>query len=532
MSHAHGDVERRLTLASVMVVFLLSAASQTIVSTALPRIVSELHGLHLYAWATTAYLLASTVMVPIWGKLGDIYGRKAILLVGMGIFMAGSCLSGLSGEFGRLPLLSDGMTQLIAFRTLQGLGGGALLTTAFAILADMFVPRERARYQALFTSMFGLASVVGPVIGGFFTDHGTVTLFGHVVQGWRWAFFVNVPLALVAWLLVLTQMPTSPYRGEGRIDFLGAALIVAIFTPLLLVMTWGGREYAWTSPLILLLIATAAAATWAFVLVERAVRDPILPLELFRNRTFVTANVAALIYSAAFMGVSTFLPLYMQVGQGIAATESGLTMLALMGGLIVSSALNGQFVTRTGRFKPFMVGGGAVFILGLVLLAFIGPETSTFDLAWRLAIAGIGLGPGQSLFSLAVQNSAPPHQVGVTTSSSQFMRQIGGAMGVALFGAVVASSLAGGAAGQGAAPAGAERKLDIGDLQRLALERQARHGAPPRSSEAAQSERRLAASLSRAVSNGVVFSLGFMAAGFACMLLIPGARLGEREDKG
>ncbi|MDP3174674.1 MAG: MDR family MFS transporter [Phenylobacterium sp.] len=527
--YAYTDTERRLTLISVMIVFLLSAVSQTIVATAMPRIIAELHGLKLYAWATTAYLLSSTVMVPIWGKLGDLYGRKIILLIGMAIFMTGSCLSGLAGELGTLPLLGGGMTQLIIFRAIQGLGGGALFTTAFAILADLFPPRERARFQGLFGSMFGIASVVGPVIGGFFTDHGTVTLFGHVVQGWRWVFYVNVPLALIALFMVLTQMPTTPHRGTGKVDVLGAGLIMVIFIPLLLVMTWGGRDHAWTSPLILSLVSLSILGAVAFVFVERTVWDPILPLELFKNRTFVTANTAALVYSMAFMGVATFLPLYMQLGQGVGATKSGLVMLALMGGMIASSTINGQFVTRTGHFKPFMIGGGAVFLLGLCLLATIGPDTSTFDLAWRLAITGIGLGPGQSLFGLAVQNAAPPHQIGVTTSSSQFVRQIGGAMGVALFGAIVTSSLAGELSKQ--SPAGAARHLDIGDLQGMALAQHPRNGAaqPPMTVEAAKDARILKVSFSTAVVHGIIVSVTLMVAGFACMLLIPAAPLRERD---
>jgi len=312
--HHFSDDERRLTLFSVLIVFLLSAMSQTVVATAMPRIVAELSGLQLYAWATTAYLLASTVMVPIWGKLGDLYGRKLILLTGIGVFVTGSWLCGLAGEFGDLPVLGGGMTQLIAFRTLQGLGGGALFTTAFAIIADLYAPLERAKFSGLFGSIFGVASILGPVIGGFFTDHGTVILFGHVIQGWRWVFYVNVPFALTAVAMIVVKMPALPHRGGGRIDFIGAALIVAAFVPLLLAITWGGREYAWTSPLILGLLGFAALSLIAFVLVERAVRDPIVPLDMFTNRTFTTANGASFIYSMAFMGVTAFLPLYMQVG--------------------------------------------------------------------------------------------------------------------------------------------------------------------------------------------------------------------------
>ena len=526
------EADRRLTLISVLIVFLLSAMSQTVVATAMPRIVADLSGLQLYAWATTSYLLASTVMVPIWGKLGDIFGRKAILLVGIGVFLVGSWLAGLSGEFGDLPLLGGGMTQLIAFRAVQGIGGGALFTTAFAIIADLYAPRERAQFSGLFDAVFGVGSVFGPVIGGFFTDHGTVSFAGHVIEGWRWVFYVNVPFALAAVAMITLKMPELPRRGEGRIDYAGAALIVVGFTALLLAITWGGRDYAWTSGVILGLLALSAATLTAFVFVERAVWDPILPLELFRNRTFNTANGAAFVYSMAFMGVTSFLPLYMQVGQGVPATRSGLTMLALMVGLIASSTINGQLVTRTGRYKPFMIGGGAILIVGVFTLCFIGPDTGTLDLAWRLLLVGIGLGPGQSLFSLAVQNAVPMHQLGVATSSGQFVRQIGSTMGVALFGALLTSGLTAELDRLSAATPGVQvERLELSDLQRMAMERD----ADPAAAEARLSDPQARAvdhvvrqSFSTAVVHGIVFSLAVLIIGFVLMLMIPVMPLRER----
>ncbi|MDP3866906.1 MDR family MFS transporter [Phenylobacterium sp.] len=530
--HVYSDDERRLTLISVMIVFLLSAMSQTIVGTAMPRIIAELSGLHLYAWATTAYLLASTVMVPIWGKLGDLYGRKPILLIGIGIFLAGSWLAGLAGEFGDLPLLGGGMTQLIIFRAVQGVGGGALFTTAFAIIADLFAPRERAKFSGLFGSVFGIASVFGPVVGGFFTDHGTVTLFGHVIAGWRWVFYCNIPFALAAVAMILIKMPTLPIRGVGRIDWAGAGLIIAGFVPLLLAITWGGREYAWASPLILGMLGFAMAVLTGFVFVEKRVRDPIIPLELFKNTTFTTANGAAFVYSMAFMGVTSFLPLYMQVGQGIPATTSGLTMLALMGGMIASSTINGQLVTKTGQYKPFMIGGGVVLIFGVFLMCFIGPDTTTLDLAWRLLIVGIGLGPGQSLFGLAVQNAVPFHQIGVATSSGQFVRQIGSTMGVALFGALLTSGLASELAKRTPAEPGAVvRTLDLSDLQAMAMERNLHpEQAAARAADPKQvaMERTIRTSFSVAIVHGMIFALCSLIAGFILMLFIPVATLRER----
>jgi EmrB/QacA subfamily drug resistance transporter len=465
--------DRRLTLISVTVVFALSSMSTTVVATAMPRIVAELSGLHLYAWVTTAYMLASTVMVPIYGKLGDIFGRKPVLVAGVLIFMAGSALCGLAGEFGRLPILGGGMTQLIASRTVQGLGGGALFTTALAIVADIYGPRERAKFSGVFGSIFGVFSLIGPVIGGFFTDHGTVTLFGHVIAGWRWVFYVNVPFAIPALCLILFRMPTLPVRGSGKIDYLGAVLMVTAFVPLLLALSWGGHDYAWLSPVIIGLFAFGLAMLAVFVLVERAVWDPILPLAMFRNRTFSTANSALFFFGMNFTSLSIFLPLFMQVGQGTPATRSGLTMLPLMVGMVLSSNVVGQIVSRTGRLKPYMIGAGALVLAGVILLCFMGPDTSTLGIAWRLGIIGIGLGPSQNLLQLAIQNSAEAHQMGIATASTQFTRQIGQTVGVALFAAILTTSLAV-ELGRHAPQPGMVRQLDLGDLQRMALERQER----------------------------------------------------------
>ena len=299
--------ERNLTLGAVLVVFLLGALDNTIVSTAMPRIIADLNGLSLYTWVTTAYLLASTVMVPIYGKLSDMYGRKPILTFGVSLFLVGSMLCGLAGEFGPLPLLGSGMTQLIIFRALQGLGGAALFSSAFAIIADIFPPAERGRYQGLFGGVFGLASVLGPIIGGFFTDHGTVTVLGYLVAGWRWVFYVNVPLGLVALYLIATQMPLLKAGvGGGKIDFAGAGLILSAFVPLLLGLTWGGSTYPWTSPTILILFGVAALSLVAFVVVELRVKNPILPLELFRVPVFSIANAASFIINIAFLGIIMF----------------------------------------------------------------------------------------------------------------------------------------------------------------------------------------------------------------------------------
>ncbi|MFL5296893.1 MAG: MDR family MFS transporter [Phenylobacterium sp.] len=435
------DAEKRVTLWGVAIVFLLSALDQTIVATAMPRIIAELNGLALYAWVTTAYLLSSTVMVPIWGKLGDLFGRKPVLLAGILFFLLGSWLSGLSGEFGPLPLLGGGMVQLIVFRAIQGIGGGALFTTAFAIIGDLYPPRERGKIGGMFGAVFGLSSTIGPLIGGYFTDHGTVTLAGHVVAGWRWVFYLNLPLSVLSLFMILFKMPRMSHQAKGKIDFIGAALIIATFVPLLLGLTFGGRTYAWTSPTELGLFGGALLGLGLYVVNERFASDPILPLDLFQNRVFTTANLAGFLVSMSFMSTVAFLPLFMQLGQGVAATTSGLSTLPLMAGLMGSSIAAGRVVTRTGAYKPLMIAGILVTIVGIWLLSRMHADTSRLDLSWRMLVLGIGLGPGQSLFSLAVQNALPPDRLGVVTSASQFFRQIGSTMGVAIFGTVLTANL-------------------------------------------------------------------------------------------
>jgi EmrB/QacA subfamily drug resistance transporter len=465
--------ERQATLAGVMIVFLLSAMDQTIVSTAMPRIVSQLQGLNLYAWVTTAYLLASTVMVPIYGKLGDLYGRKAILVTGVSIFTLGSVLCGMAGEFGAFPLLGGGMVQLIVFRGLQGVGGGALFTGAFAVIADLYPPRERGKLGGLFGATFGLSSVLGPVIGGFFTDLGPAHVLGLTIAGWRWVFYVNLPLSLIALFVLIYKMPVLTHRVPGKVDFIGAILIVATFVPLLLALSWAGREYAWTSPLILGLFAGSALGLAAFLVAETLVPNPILSLALFKNKVFATTNAAGFITNMAFMGLVTFLPLYMQLGQGVPATVSGLTLLPLMMGLIGSAAISGILVTKTGRYKPFLLGGTVMMVLGALLLSAVTPDTKTLDVAWRVLVLGIGLGPIQSLFSLAVQNAVKPTQIGVATSASQFFRQIGSTIGVAVFGTVLTAQLAEAARNAAAkAPGVHVHALTLSDLEQMAVDSQ------------------------------------------------------------
>jgi EmrB/QacA subfamily drug resistance transporter len=363
--------ERRITLIGLMIVFLLSALDQTIVGTAMPRIIAQLQGLDLYAWVTTAYLLASTVMVPIYGKLSDLYGRKSILLTGIGLFTLGSVLCGAAGEFGRLPLLGGGMVQLIVF------------TSAFAIIADIFPPRERGRFGGLFGAMFGLASILGPLIGGFFAQLGTTHIGPLAIAGWRWIFYINLPLASLALFMIAVKMPPLTRRVPGTVDYLGAILVITTFVPLLLALSWAGNTYPWSSPRVLGLLGISVAGLAAFVFVESRVAHPILSLRLFTNRTFTFANLASFIVSMSFMGVVSFLPLYLQLGAGAQPAQSGFVMLPLMLGLIAASTISGQLVSRFGVFKPILLGGQAIMVVGTILLTLIHPGMSLCCSRWR-----------------------------------------------------------------------------------------------------------------------------------------------------
>lgn len=351
------SAERRLTLAALAVVVLLSALDQTIVATAMPRIIEELRGLSMYAWVTTAYLLTSTVSVPLYGKLSDQYGRKPILISGVLMFLVGSTLCGLAGEFGDLPVLGSGMMQLIVFRALQGLGAGALMTVSFAVMADMYPPRERGKLFGVFGSVFGLATVAGPFIGGFFTDHGTVTLLGYEVAGWRWVFYINLPLGAFALFMIIYRMPTLRRGTGGSIDYLGAVLVVLTAAAALLGLTLGGTRYAWDAPIIVGLFVASAVSLAIFIRVERHAAHPILPLHLFAIPTFRMAALGSFVMSMAFLGVVMFMPLYMQAAQGVSALQSGVALLPLIIAMIFSSITSGRIVARTGKYKLLMVGG-------------------------------------------------------------------------------------------------------------------------------------------------------------------------------
>lgn len=469
--HAVTDQEKRLTLIGLILVFLLGALDSTIVGTAMPRIIQELKGFELYAWVTTSYLLCSTVIVPIYGKLGDLYGRKPVLIFGIGIFLLGSALCGLSGMFGTLPLLGSGMTQLVIFRAIQGLGSAALFSLSFTIIADLFTPRERGKFMGLFGATFGLASAIGPLVGGFFTDHGSVTIAGWAIAGWRWVFYVNLPLGLCSLLLIVFEMPSlRPDNPGGRIDYLGVFLFITATVPLLLAITWGGQSYAWTSPQIVGLESMASASLLLFIVVEQRVRDPLLPLSLFSNRVFLISNLAGFLTGLSFLGVIMFMPLFTQVVLGQNATQSGWTQMPMMLGLLIGSIVAGRLASKTGKYKPTIVGGTVALLGALLWLAAITTHTAPLDLSLRLFIVGIGLGPSQSLFNLAVQNAVPSTQLGIATSASQFFRQMGSVVGLALFGALLTYRLTDELSKRVPELAAGAVRMDLSQVQSLALD--------------------------------------------------------------
>lgn len=426
--------EKLLAFSGVLMVLFLASLNLTVVGTALPRVIAELEGFSLYAWVFTSFSLTSTVSLPIYGKLSDLYGRKGILLFGIALFTLSSVLAG----------LSQTIVQLILFRALQGLGGGALMGMAFATIGDIFTPRERGKYQGFNGAVFGISSLIGPVIGGLITD----------TIGWRWVFFVNVPVAVVAALFIVRYLPSKAQGRVAPIDYLGSALLVAGVVPLLLALTWGGVDYPWTSPLILGLLAGSLALLTAFAAWQTRAPDPILAPRLFRNATFNIANIAGFLTSTALFGAIIYLPLFVQGVQGGSAAASGFALTPLMGGLVVSSALAGLWVARTGRYKTLILLGTVTMLAALYLLTTMGPATPTYLTSAYMVLLGVGLGPTNSLFVLAVQNAFPLTDLGVVTSANQFFRQIGGTLSVAVFGAIVTLSLSGALAGPLAASEG------------------------------------------------------------------------------
>ncbi|MEU1078342.1 MULTISPECIES: MFS transporter [unclassified Streptomyces] len=418
--------ERRTVLVAIgalLLGMLLAALDQTIVSTALPTIVSELGGMEHLSWVVTAYMLASTAATPLWGKLGDQYGRKKLFQAAIVIFLVGSALCGIAQDMG----------QLIAFRALQGLGGGGLMVLSMAIVGDLVPPRERGRYQGLFGAVFGATSVLGPLLGGLFTQH----------LSWRWVFYVNLPVGVVALLVIAAVLHIPVHRTRHTIDYLGTFLIASVATCLVLVASLGGTTWAWSSAQIIGLAVLGAVLLGAFVAVERRAAEPVLPLKLFRIRTFTLVAVISFVIGFAMFGAMTYLPTFLQVVQGVTPTMSGVHMLPMVFGLLLTSTVSGQIVSRTGRWKVFPIAGTAIVTVGLLLLHRLTEASSTWEMSLYFFVFGAGLGLVMQVLVLVVQNAVAYADLGVATSGATFFRSIGASFGVAIFGTVFTNRLNG-----------------------------------------------------------------------------------------
>ncbi|MGD0061845.1 MAG: MDR family MFS transporter [Streptosporangiaceae bacterium] len=410
-----------IVLPGLLMAILLAMLDQLIVGTALPRIVGSLGGVTHLAWVVTAYVLASTVTTPFYGKLGDMYGRKKLFIFAIVIFLAGSALSGLSQD----------MAQLIAFRAIQGLGAGGLMVGAMATLGDIVAPRERGRYMSYMMVVMMLATIGGPLAGGFITDSFS----------WRWIFYINLPLGGAALIYLLAVLHVPAKKVSHTIDYLGGGLLAVAAIAVILLATFGGSEYAWSSVQIIGLGVIAVAATAGFLVTETRAAEPILPLHVFRNRNFSVTMALTFLTGLAMFGAMTFLPLYQQTVQGASAVVSGLMLTPMMLGVTVTSILSGQVTTRTGRYKLFPVLGGAIMTVGLFLLTRLGVDTSRTTSGLYYVVLGLGMGFLMQMVSLIAQNSVKPQDMGVASSARMFFQQIGGSLGVSAFGALFASRL-------------------------------------------------------------------------------------------
>ena len=413
----------------LMVALLLAALDQTIVATALPRVVSDLGGLSQYSWVFTAYMLASTVTVPLYGKLGDVYGRKPLFLFAIVVFLVGSALCG----------LAQNMTELVLFRGVQGLGAGGLFPLALAVVGAIVPPRDRGRYQGLIGAVFASASIIGPALGGFSVDNTT----------WRWIFYVNLPVGGLALVVISLTMPRRAPQTEHSIDWTGAVLLALGATAFLLGLVWGGRQYAWTSPQVLGALASAVILFLLFAVYERRVPEPILPFDLMRNRTVAASLACMALVGMAMFGTISYVPLFVQGVIGTSATSSGVVLTPLMLGAVTASFISGQWVSRSGVVRPNAIAGPIVLTTGMFLLWQMNAHTTNGEAARNMVIAGVGLGLMMQVFVLAVQNAVPRARIGSATAMTQFSRSIGATLGVTLMGVIINQGLPAGVSSEG-----------------------------------------------------------------------------------
>ncbi|WP_435841800.1 DHA2 family efflux MFS transporter permease subunit [Streptomyces hygroscopicus] len=436
---------------ALMIAMLLAMLDNMIVGTAMPTIVGELGGLDHLSWVVTAYALATAASTPIWGKLGDMYGRKGIFLTSIAVFLLGSALSGMAQSMG----------QLIGFRALQGLGAGGLMVGVMAIIGDLVPPRERGRYQGIMAGVMAVAMIGGPLVGGTLTDH----------LGWRWIFYINLPLGAVALFAISAVLHLPKKRAEGRIDYAGAALLTVGITALVLITTWGGNEYAWGSAQIIGLGALGVVSLAVFLYVEQRVAEPVLPLHIFRNRNFTLVTAIGFLTGFVMFGSTTFLPLYQQTVQGASATNSGLLLLPMLLGMLVVSLVAGRVTTQTGKYKVFPIVGGFLILAGMFLLSLMDTETTRFTSGVYMAVLGMGMGCLMQTTMLVAQNSVEMKDMGVGSSSATLFRTLGGSFGVAILGALFTSqvrdTMAERVGSKGAAVTSGSAQLDPASLKLL-----------------------------------------------------------------
>ncbi|MDN0198007.1 MDR family MFS transporter [Streptomyces sp. S.PNR 29] len=441
----------RVVLLALMIAMMLAMLDNMIIGTAMPTIVGDLGGLEHLSWVVTAYTLATAASTPIWGKLGDMYGRKGTFMSSIVLFLIGSALSGMAQDMG----------QLIGFRAVQGLGAGGLMVGVMAIIGDLIPPRERGKYQGMMAGVMALAMIGGPLVGGTITDN----------WGWRWAFYINLPLGLVALAAISVVLHLPKKRAEARIDYLGAALLTVGITSIVLVTTWGGTEYAWTSARIMELIGIGVAALVGFVFWQTRAAEPIVPLHIFRSRNFTLMSVIGFITGFVMFGATLFLPLYQQAVQGASATNSGLLLLPMLGAMLVTSMIAGRVTTNTGRYKVFPIVGGVLMFVGLYLLSTMDTGTSRFTSGVFMAVVGLGMGCLMQITMLVAQNSVEMKDMGVASSSTTLFRTLGSSFGVAIMGALfnhrVQDVMAERAGALGAKVTEQSAQLDAAGLEKL-----------------------------------------------------------------